>query len=63
MTRLAILMYHRVEAVPHGATHPKNFVTATRLTEQVDGLLSSGYSPVTFAQRTSPSWSASPWRR
>lgn len=50
MTRLTILMYHRVDAVPLGTKHPKNFVTANRLEEQLEGLLSWGYSPIGFAQ-------------
>lgn len=49
MTRLTILMYHRVAPIPHGTKHPKNFVTAARLKQQVKGLLEWGYEPVTFA--------------
>ncbi len=49
MTRLTILMYHRVAAIPANTHHPKNFVTASRLGEQIDALLSLGYEPVRFA--------------
>jgi peptidoglycan/xylan/chitin deacetylase (PgdA/CDA1 family) len=49
VTRLTILMYHRVAATPNGTRHPKNFVTAARLQEQIEGLLAWGYEPVTFA--------------
>jgi peptidoglycan/xylan/chitin deacetylase (PgdA/CDA1 family) len=50
VTRLTVLMYHRVGSTPSGTRHPKNFVTASRLHEQVDCLLSLGYEPITFAQ-------------
>lgn len=50
MTRLTILMYHRVAPPPADTHHPKNFVTPSRLREQIDGLLSSGYEAVTFAR-------------
>jgi peptidoglycan/xylan/chitin deacetylase (PgdA/CDA1 family) len=50
VTRLTILMYHRVAAVPAGTNHPKNFVTPLRLREQIEGLLSWGYEPVSFGQ-------------
>lgn len=50
MSRLTILMYHRVDAIPPGTRHPKNFVTPQRLGEQVKALLSWGYEPVTFRQ-------------
>jgi len=48
--RLTILMYHRVATTPAGAQHPKNFVTPERMREQIEGLLSWGYLPVSFAQ-------------
>jgi peptidoglycan/xylan/chitin deacetylase (PgdA/CDA1 family) len=50
VTRLTILMYHRVAAIPSGTRHPENFVSASRLREQLEGLLSLGYEPITFAQ-------------
>ena len=49
MSRLTILMYHRVAPVPAGTNHPRNFVTPSRLREQIGGLLSRGYEPVSFA--------------
>lgn len=50
MTRLTILMYHRVAETPASPRHSKNFVTPSRLREQIEGLLSWGYVPVSFAQ-------------
>lgn len=50
MPRLTILMYHRVAAIPAGTRHPKNFVTPSRLKEQIEALVAWGYTPVTFAQ-------------
>lgn len=50
MPRLTILMYHRVDAIPAGTSHPKNFVTPARFGEQIQSLLSWGYSPITFAE-------------
>lgn len=49
MTRLTILMYHRVAPIPAGTNHPQNFVTPSRMREQIEGMLSWGYEPVTFA--------------
>jgi peptidoglycan/xylan/chitin deacetylase (PgdA/CDA1 family) len=49
MTRLTILMYHRVGEVPRVTRHPKNFVTPARLAEHVESLLAWGYAPVSFA--------------
>lgn len=49
MTQLTILMYHRVAPIPGGTNHPKNFVTPSRLREQIEELLSRGYEPVSFA--------------
>ena len=43
-------MYHRVAPIPAGTHHPKNFITASRLREQLDALLSWGYEPITFTQ-------------
>ncbi len=48
MTRLTILMYHRVAPAPVDTHHPQNFVTPSRLREQIEGLLASGYEPVSF---------------
>jgi peptidoglycan/xylan/chitin deacetylase (PgdA/CDA1 family) len=50
VTRLTILMYHRVDEVPGDTPHPKNFVSPARFREQLHALLSWGYSPVTFRQ-------------
>jgi peptidoglycan/xylan/chitin deacetylase (PgdA/CDA1 family) len=41
-------MYHRVDAMPPYAPHPTNFVSPTLFKEQIEALLSWGYSPVTF---------------
>lgn len=48
MTRLTILMYHRVDEIPAETRYPKNFVTPRRFEEQVAALLEWGYSPVSF---------------
>ena len=50
MSRLTILMYHRVDAMPSNTRYPKNFVTPDRLAEQIGTLLAWGYEPVTFRQ-------------
>lgn len=50
MSRLTILMYHRVDAIPRETRHPKNFVTPARFAEQIEALLAWGYEPVTFRQ-------------
>ena len=50
VTRLTILMYHRVDALPNDNPHPKNFVTPFRFREQIEGMLSLGYTPVTFEE-------------
>lgn len=50
MSRLTILMYHRVDATPRESRYPKNFVSPGRFAEQVESLLSWGYEPVTFRQ-------------
>jgi peptidoglycan/xylan/chitin deacetylase (PgdA/CDA1 family) len=50
MSRLTILMYHRVDAIPRDTRHPKNFVTPARFAGQIEALLSWGYEPVTFRQ-------------
>lgn len=50
MSRLTILMYHRVDAIPAGTRYPKNFVTPARFAGQIEALLSWGYEPITFAQ-------------
>jgi peptidoglycan/xylan/chitin deacetylase (PgdA/CDA1 family) len=50
MSRLTILMYHRVDAIPLDTRFPKNFVTPATFERQIEALLSWGYSPVTFRQ-------------
>ena len=47
--KLAILMYHRVEEIPHDAMYPTNFVRPAQLKEQLAALTDWGYSSVTFA--------------
>src|SRR3954471_5183417 len=49
MSRLTILMYHRVDEIPAETRHPTNFVTPARFGEQIEAMLSWGYEPVTFA--------------
>jgi peptidoglycan/xylan/chitin deacetylase (PgdA/CDA1 family) len=53
MSRLTILMYHRVAAIPPDTRFPKNFVSPELFAEQVEALLAWGYEPITFRQ-----WSA-----
>jgi peptidoglycan/xylan/chitin deacetylase (PgdA/CDA1 family) len=53
MSRLTILMYHRVAAIPPDTRFPKNFVSPALFAEQVEALLGWGYEPITFRQ-----WSA-----
>jgi len=53
MSRLTILMYHRVAAIPPDTRFPKNFVSPALFTEQIEALLAWGYEPITFRQ-----WSA-----
>jgi len=48
VTRLTILMYHRVDAIPDHAPHPKNFVTPARFREQLAAMGGGGYTPVSF---------------
>jgi peptidoglycan/xylan/chitin deacetylase (PgdA/CDA1 family) len=50
MSRLTILMYHRVAPIPAHTAHPKNFVTPSRFAEQIEALLAWGYEPVSFQQ-------------
>lgn len=50
MSRLTILMYHRVHAVPAGTRVAKNYVSPERFAEQIRALLKWGYSPITFRQ-------------
>jgi len=50
MSRLTILMYHRVDAIPSGTRYPKNFVTPAAFAGQIEALLSWGYEPITFRQ-------------
>jgi peptidoglycan/xylan/chitin deacetylase (PgdA/CDA1 family) len=50
MSRLTILMYHRVAAIPPDTRYPKNFVSPAVFAEQVEALLAWGYEPITFRQ-------------
>ena len=50
MSRLTILMYHRVDAMPPDTRFPKNFVSPTLFGEQIEALLGWGYEPITFRQ-------------
>ena len=52
MSRLTILMYHRVAAIPPDTRYPKNFVSPAMLAEQIEALLAWGYQPITFRQWT-----------
>jgi peptidoglycan/xylan/chitin deacetylase (PgdA/CDA1 family) len=48
MSRLTILMYHRVEVIPPDTRFPKNFVSPALFAEQIEALLGWGYEPITF---------------
>jgi peptidoglycan/xylan/chitin deacetylase (PgdA/CDA1 family) len=50
MSRLTILMYHRVAAIPPDTRYPKNFVAPATFRAQIEGLLEWGYEPITFHQ-------------
>jgi peptidoglycan/xylan/chitin deacetylase (PgdA/CDA1 family) len=50
MSRLTILMYHRVQAMPPDTRFPKNFVAPALFAAQIEALLGWGYEPITFAQ-------------
>lgn len=50
MSRLTILMYHRVDALPADTRFPKNFVSPALFAAQVEALLGWGYTPITFRQ-------------
>jgi len=50
MSRLTILMYHRVAAIPPDTRHPKNFVSPAMFADQIEALLAWGYEPITFRQ-------------
>jgi peptidoglycan/xylan/chitin deacetylase (PgdA/CDA1 family) len=50
MSRLTILMYHRVAAIPPDTRYPKNFVSPALFAEQIESLLAWGYEPITFQQ-------------
>ena len=50
MSRLTILMYHRVHAIPPDTRFPKNFVSPTLFADQIQALLGWGYEPITFRQ-------------
>ena len=50
MSRLTILMYHRVAPMPPDTRHPKNFVSPARFAEQIEALIGWGYEPITFGQ-------------
>lgn len=46
--KLTILMYHRVEEMPRGATHPGNYVSPALFQEQLAALVQWGYRSITF---------------
>jgi peptidoglycan/xylan/chitin deacetylase (PgdA/CDA1 family) len=48
MSRLTILMYHRVASMPPDTRFPKNFVSPALFADQIDALLGWGYEPITF---------------
>lgn len=50
MSRLTILMYHRVAAIPPDTRYPKNFVAPATFRAQIEALLEWGYEPITFHQ-------------
>jgi peptidoglycan/xylan/chitin deacetylase (PgdA/CDA1 family) len=50
MSRLTILMYHRVAVMPPDTRFPKNFVSPDGFAAQIESLLAWGYQPVTFPQ-------------
>jgi peptidoglycan/xylan/chitin deacetylase (PgdA/CDA1 family) len=52
MSRLTILMYHRVFGVPPDTRFPKNFVSPALFADQIEALLAWGYEPITFRQWT-----------
>ena len=48
--KLTILMYHRVEDVPPGAAHRRNFVRPDQFASQLSALRRWGYSSIDFAE-------------
>ena len=50
MSRLTILMYHRVDEIPAETRHFTNFVTPAMFTRQIEALLGWGYEPISFQQ-------------
>ena len=48
--RLTILMYHKVDDPPAGVRTRGNFVSPAAFAQQMDALVSWGYTPVTFDQ-------------
>lgn len=50
MSRLTILMYHRVATMPPDTRFPTNFVSPRLFAAQIEGLLGWGYEPITFRE-------------
>ena len=48
VSKLTILMYHKVDEIPTSTAYPSNYVTPHRFVEQIDALIAWGYSPITF---------------
>jgi peptidoglycan/xylan/chitin deacetylase (PgdA/CDA1 family) len=48
MTKLTVLMYHKVAELPPVAVHRGNYVTPRQFEEQLDSLLAWGYRTITF---------------
>jgi peptidoglycan/xylan/chitin deacetylase (PgdA/CDA1 family) len=52
MSRLTILMYHRVATMPPDTRFPTNFVSPALFATQIEALLGWGYEPITFREWT-----------
>lgn len=50
MTRLTILMYHKIDELPSGVSFHGNYVRPSEFAAQIPALLSWGYAPITFDQ-------------
>jgi peptidoglycan/xylan/chitin deacetylase (PgdA/CDA1 family) len=50
MSKLMVLMYHKVRVPPANARHRGNYVRPDQFAEQLDALLSWGYRTITFDQ-------------
>ena len=48
MSRLTILMYHKIDELPAGRTFHGNYVRPSEFARQIPALLDAGYRPVTF---------------